>query len=315
MNVGRRPWAIAIALATLVLGLLVVTIFIGSAEPKYGGRVLSAWLDDLRPATMPWTPGVVRTPTGSYFRRIPPAALAQEKARTEKAAAAVSAIGTNAIPHLVTRIYSRDSNFKIKLTTLIRKQSVLRIPLKVAADNEAQGLSGLAELGPAAMWAWINVLTNKLSSQNAQSYASQHLHIHNGDATAVVPALLMLVDHPSPWVRDAIRRAILRADTTGFVLSLHDLQHSPAPNARAGAAWSLGFHCEHADKTVPALLKGLSDESANVRETVVEAIGKFGTNAVGTADFVRRALDDSNQRVRIAATNALNQVLGVTVTN
>jgi len=114
----KRAHAIlTVALAALIaLGL--AWFVIRRLEPSYQRKRLGAWLEDL--AVQP------------TFRRprvliVPSPASTQGDATAETASAAVRRIGTNGIPTLRGLLQRRDSRFKLTVTSLLSKQSLIKI--------------------------------------------------------------------------------------------------------------------------------------------------------------------------------------------
>jgi hypothetical protein len=311
----RRRWIFVSAAFVLLFAGVVVILFRKTAEPSFKGTSLTAWVEDIEPALIPGGRGVVALGPGMFIRKIPPGMAPVEKAKHDIAAAAIREMGTNAIPHLLKMIYARDSYLKTKAIQLNPKQKLITLPIKTSAQQRAHALPALEQLGPAALWAWINVLTNDSSTTEARTYASRRLQWMGRHAAPALLTWVKLLDHSNPEVMRTAQAALLNCDATGFLLSFHNLKNSPDRDVRASAAWSLGYIGKHPEKTIPALIAVLADTNRTVRQNAVEALGKFGTNAASATNYIRRAMEDPEPRVRSAATNALNQVFGTTVTN
>jgi len=314
----------------MVVGTGVVAIFDRPVEPSFKRRNLSAWVGDIHPAMftrnvamrMTRVAGTktIVTRSGQIFVVGGPVTNLSMVGfgasgptfgypREHYAAgAAIREIGTNAIPHLLRTIYSQDGKLKSTCAALWRKQTVVKWPIELAEDQRARALPALKELGPLAVWAWVEILTNRLSNFEVQSYAAQSLLELGKDATPVAPALMMLENHTNFAIGLWMRQTVQKCDLDGVLTSLHNLRYSPDANTRAAGAWSLGYVAKHPDMSLPALTRALKDPSRQVRESAVAAIGKFGTNAISLTNFIAGAMNDPELKVRSAATNALEQL-------
>lgn len=331
----RRRW-IAIAGILLLLAAAIFTLFRRTVEPKYGGKRLSKWIDDISPTSLTragptavfWTaprriktrdgqimivqaniPGLPRFVSGPFglTAKYPPEHIA--------AVQAIREIGTNAVPHLLRTIYARDPSWKTKLINLWSKQKWLKVPFKTAVEKQERALPALRQLGPAAVWTWVEILTNELASVEVQQYAAGSLAEMRSGAVPALATLLHLQDHTNYTIRGSIGAAIQYCDTDGLLSSLYNLRHSSNANSRASAAWTLGYIGKAADMSIPSLVRAANDSSAHVRASALDALSKFGSDALATTNVIIRALNDPERRVRKAATNALNQLLGNPVTD
>jgi hypothetical protein len=225
------------------------------------------------------------------------------------AAEAIREIGTNAVPHLLRRIYSEDPPWKTKLVAFWRKQKRVKLPFKTAVEKQEHALPALRQLGPAVLWTWIEILTNQSATVEVQQYAAASLAEMRRDAVPALATLLDFQNHTNPAIRASVGAAIRYCDTEGFLSSLYTVRHAPDPVARASSAWSLGFIRKNPDMSVPALARLASDPSPQVKASALEALAKFGDDALDTTNLIFRALTDPERRVREAATNALNRLM------
>jgi hypothetical protein len=328
----RRLWVVLIA-ALLVVGAVLPVILNRPAEPSFNGRSLSEWVKDISPTmlarnrTVPVKrvpgprPGVIVSRGGQMFVSGGPASNAPTivmgmfgptlvyPPQHLTAAAAIREIGTNAIPHLLCVIYSRDGKLKTTCAKWWRKQNVVKLPFDMAEDKKAHALPALQELGPLAVWAWVEVVTNDLANSDVKTYAAHALGELGRQAMPALGALMPMMYHPDPHVAFPVIGAIMNCDRSGFFTSLYNVRCAPEANFRAAAAWSLGFMCQNADMTVPALMSALNDKSSLVRQEALLAIAKFGTSAISATNAIRRMMEDSEPGVRSTATNIFRQVL------
>jgi hypothetical protein len=326
----RRRWILIAAVCAIVLGSVLYTTFRNPGEPSYSGRRLSEWVDDISPTVLTrpgptavfWTGPrrvvtrgraiTVQVPTGGLpmFVSGPFGPTLQYPPQHIAASRAIREIGTNAVPHLLQTIYSRDPVWKTKLITLWRKQKWVKLPFRTAVEKQERALPALRELGPAVVWTWVEVLTNQSASVEVQQYAAVSLAEMRKGAVPALATLLQFQDHTNRTIRGSVGAAIQYCDTDGLLASLYNLRGSPRDDYRASAAWSLGFICKNPDMSIPALVRAVADPSPQVRASALEALPKFGTNAMAATNVIIRALSDPERRVRRAAANALDS-LGV----
>ncbi len=110
----------AIAQIALIASVFVVLAIYPWREPRYGGRSLSSWLEDLV----------------GYNTE-------------QQAAFAVKQMGTNAMPFLIPRLSQNEStSLKRKVWELLQRQSLIRVgPTRFTSPRE-QALAALNYLGP-----------------------------------------------------------------------------------------------------------------------------------------------------------------------
>ena len=74
---------------------------------------------------------------------------------------------------------------------------------------------------------------------------------------------------------------------------------------KGGSAHALGYFPTYAKQTVPLLLNALSDKSVPVRQDVLYGLRQLGPLAKKASETVKKMLNDPNEYVRDAATDAL----------
>lgn len=125
-----------IFLAVIALsGMLAV--FLWRPEPVYHGKKLSEWLNDLA------IDDVTAFTKAQSFKTDSPEALT--------AAQAVRAIGTNAIPTMLSWLGDHDSSWILWLDAQLKKRTKIRFSLARAREKGITGLRGLAVLGTNAL--------------------------------------------------------------------------------------------------------------------------------------------------------------------
>jgi hypothetical protein len=322
----RRRWIVVIAASALLLMALISVLLNKSAEPRYEGRTVSDWIQDLRPATIQNArlPPVFLTRamvTQLQMRALSPRQLATlgivatpapaiDEEKHFAAGVAIREIGTNAIPHLLPVIYARDAKLRRFCMKLSQKQKLIKIPWRSVEEDRRRALTALSQLGGQALWTWVEVATNDIANPEVQVYAAHRLSELGRDAMPAVPAMLAMVHHRVPRVWSSVCSAIEKCDSEGILLNLRFLRCAE-PDIRASAARSLGVGT-HPDMAIPALVRSLGDAAPQVRAEVVLALAKFGTNTLFVTNYIVQAMGDPEPFVRAAATNALNEATGRT---
>ena len=87
---------------------------------------------------------------------------------------------------------------------------------------------------------------------------------------------------------------------------IQDLEKSPSDSERALAAWELGD--TYASRcAIPALIKGLNDESENVRAHCAASLGDIG--GINVVQYLEQKLEDESQKVRKHAEASISKIL------
>jgi len=121
----------------LIISLAVLLCLRGSQQPTYGGKKLSQWLADLNYSGDP---------------------------ADVSAQAAVKAIGTNALPHILPMLCAQDSSFELNVMRLLRKQSLIKIswiPASEKRQRAARAVRALGSEGASAAPALVTMLDTK----------------------------------------------------------------------------------------------------------------------------------------------------------
>ena len=314
-------------------------VLLAPREPSYHGKPLSRWLEDLTP------PSRIISTTGQP-NNAPWASFQNFGAAHEQAAEAVRQMGTNAIPSLIrilrgSDVWQRDQ-WKLKLNTLLSKQSLLAWRASPPRSRHNSAFVALQVLGPAAIQPLAELLSDKrVNEQNRKRAADQLSELVGAQS---IPALSSAVTDPNEKVREASVEALERAiDGLAFsgrqaIPILEKAMTLPNEQLRVAAAaalltcesdnlaallitvrhgglaskhvamWNLGRLRKNPELVVPALIAALDDEEGQLRESAADALTKFGTQATEAIPALRKRLDDPKKSVRIAATNALDAI-------
>jgi HEAT repeat protein len=126
-------------------------------------------------------------------------------------------------------------------------------------------------------------------------------------AKEAAPALLACMNSASPEVRSAASFALNAVDPEDLSARLFLVQHAPL-SRRLTECWVLGRTASAPERAVPVLVECLGDAEAQVREAAAQTLGKYGTNAKPAIPALEGLFDDPKKYVRIAATNALQEI-------
>src|SRR5437016_2838851 len=123
-------------LAILIAGALAI-FALPPREPRYQGRSLTDWLNDLTAESMPHPPAIT-----SEILAV----------RRDRAVAAIRQMGTNTLPRLLAFLSAdaKPSFARKKLEYLLQKQSFIALRLPVIPDHHQQAIEAFRVLGPAA---------------------------------------------------------------------------------------------------------------------------------------------------------------------
>ena len=271
----RRIWLRTAILAILMVAVLSV-LALWPREPAFEGRRLTAWLDDLL-----W---------GSGPQKI-------------KAEDAVRHIGTNAVPALLRKILTRDSQLKKDL-------SKLGIPLRADWKIRQQALSGFLALGAVAKPAVPGLL---------RLYMTQPGFSEAGDALTAIgpePVLscltnLLVVQDDKTRSRAVYALATLnlpkQAVTPMIVQCLKDRDLGVRRQAILQLAWQRQWKQED-DEVLTALLTCLKDSDPEVRRWTTFAFGTSARSARISAALLQTLQKETDAAVRSNAVELLRIV-------
>jgi HEAT repeats len=199
---------------------------LSSREPVHQGKPLSAWLDAYSKSL--------------YSQEEDGIDTAEEQLGQQ---AAIRQIGTNAVPHLMKMLLTKDSGIKSNAIILFKKQSFVPTHLRTDFEYHNMALAGFQALGPIAKPA-VPAMIDLLNDPYYRFGAALYLGRIGPAASNAVPMLL-------PWL-----------DEEDVAL-------------RFSAANALGGIGRGTQEAAPALLKHLKDPNEFVRDSVLLALGKL----------------------------------------
>lgn len=278
------------------LTALLLIILWPSPEPSYQNKSLSQWLD-----------------------------LYQKSSQNADATNAVHAIGTNAIPLLITWLkYERPAWRKVTIslmdalpTALGDRKLTYWLRFDVSTHHQ-RALNGFEILGPAATSAIPAVVQQlTISASNSPSgvpvrtiFAANALAFIGKDS---LPPLLPCLTNTNTAVFQAATTtlnllAIRGVDITPAVPALLERLHGQNEASAKLAAWAFGILKLQPETVVPQLISALKDPRPLVRRSCAQALGEFSDDASSATPFLVPLLTDPDRSVRQAATNALLKI-------
>ena len=256
-RVKRRFSAFLCAGGLVVAGAAIVFLFPG--QPVYHGRRLSAWVADLHPRV--------------------------SEARQQKAELALRAIGTNALPYLLSLLEHREPRLILefrglsqKTKTLLRMDPVYELPWVAETERDIQLNAAFAALGPCTRAA-LPALTNLLL--RPQSAAVSAFALSRIGPEAFAP-LAHAIQSRHAEVRAAAAGALgtVPGDMSAILPSLHAALADPDKFVRINAVLSLGQIAEtNPDAVLDDLIRGLRDPSPSVKILAADFLARLGEGA------------------------------------
>ena len=276
-SVGSRKLASAALLAAAAC-LLVWGVW-RSDDPVYQGKRLSVWLADC-------------SPNLEYFARRDEAPDREERRDTQhalEAAAALRAMGTNAVPYLLKLASSRPSVLWSKAESMQLDQWVLihlksrrlydwmRSRVEKPWNDHRRAENGFKTLGQRASPAVPQLIPLlKSADWDTRETAADALGAIGPAAQEAVPVLIQCINDPEERVEDSAVEAL----------------------------FAIGMKPEVA---VPALAKLLEAEEGDFNRTL-HLLANFGEKAKPAVPAILPFLETDDAQLRAKATNVLKQI-------
>jgi hypothetical protein len=204
-------------------------------------------------------------PLSDYLR-----SLTYSQVRLERSARdAIRAMGSNAVPHLIKILDTRESRFKTRFNELAGRYSFTRFRFKPLDACQVQAAMACQELGPTA--------------------------------APAIPSLARLVDDPQlgSWAVAAL--AEISPQT--FPL-LTNAMNSRWPATRFAAVGHLRL-ARPRERAIPPLLVALGSQESNMRGIAAESLGALGLHSPEVVAALTARLDDPDSNVRVIAARSL----------
>jgi len=269
-------------------------------EPRYQNRPLSYWVAML---------------AGPQARR----------PEAKEAPAAVTTIGTNALPFLLDWIQYEPPPWNAKLTEVIAR-------LKRTLPEEPHHRSGreyLAVAADRALWILgtralpaIPELTRLMNDPSRPETARRAAGALRAFGTNSLPVLLAVVDNPKHPCRTTailalqiMRRHFGPAIDPALPHLIQCLDPTNGLSAPGWAARALGEFKSAPQLVVPALTNCFSNGNKYLRITCAEGLARIGAPAASALPVLTNALADPAPEACSAARKAISTITALTATN
>lgn len=289
MMLKRNRKTLLCVAAALALGAGLVW-FLQTRQPAYHGKPLVEWLRKI-----------------DYNNPDEPM-----KPESREAAAAVRAMGTKALPHLLRMLQAWDSPLKLRLVELARKQRFIRVRFTQAVLSHHYAGNGLRALGPQAEPAIPALKGYFFGMDNRRADIAAEVLGEIGPAA--FPVLRPALTNSSTQVR-------LRAlgGLAYFALANHPDQvipilkevavRGPDDLMKLFAAVRLAKLGQEEELIVPVLVEGMQRHRNDTRMEAINALLRFPARAREHIAIIRRLAQDTKDRVGMfAAQRALKQI-------
>lgn len=279
-----RRWRITLIIAAVVSLAGIAFWLLRPREPEYQGRPLSAWLEQLT--------------------------ATRDGVEHEQAVAAVRAIGTNAVPHLLMLARYEDSRWRITLNRWQRDLLPDSVSISHAQLQEQelwhQAMAGFLALRSEAKDA-VPALTELLMSSDRPLIVAHYLHAIGTNGIPALTGALTFSNRESrvsavkglamfgPQAESAVPNIVAAIDTND-------------PSSQSYFLRALGQIRRQPEVAVPALVRSLESSSMEVRVWAAKSLAQFGSSAEPARAALEIAATDPNTYVRSAANEALTKM-------
>jgi HEAT repeat protein len=265
-----------LALLLCVLGWLVLSH--SEPEPFYQGKLLSAWLKDLR-------------------------VMYADDSRADEAGKAIRHMGRDAVPFLINLLERRESSRCQRILRWAIEHHLHKSPYVPVTEDHHQAVLACYELGPEARPA-IPALIALLSDDFTRRDVGNALVRIGSDA--LIPIIGALTNTNNGVRQEVVvLLAAFRSNTPVVIPALVKSLNDTNKYVRSLAARSLGQLGQAPEVAIPALERRLTDPDAQVRWCACHAIGQFKQQALSEVPPLLAALADPDPEVRSAAAIAL----------
>jgi hypothetical protein len=243
-------------------------------EPQYQGKRLSAWLEE-------------------YNR-------AGELAKTGPVSDAIRAMGTNCLPFLLANLKHVQSPLKEEFFEIVQKQHLVKLPFGGVDRYRPASVLALGALGSNAA----PLLPELLQMAEAPATTAWGTMAMLAIGPAAIPTLEKVCENTNEFIRTeaALMIAMLKVKPEERMAWGWDKTSTHGkPVVRVGYGIPKG--------TLLELVSMLQSPEGAIRRASVDALGHYPGTTSQVAELagqgLRKALDDTNEEVRISATNAL----------
>lgn len=288
----RRLSPILLILFAVIVLTVVIDTVRTSSRLSYGGRTLEQWTAEAERANR---------------LRFSSSAAVEDLERARKA---IRAIGTNAVPRLLSLLNTpRDLTVGDRVVNFAATNfPSFGIPIRNPSQRRIQGIRGFEALGEAAA-PWIPELV--AVTTNDIGWGSPALVAVGVPALPAVTNLLANSVFPLTGnLIGALANAVYSgriSETAASITvpALVDVAESQDSHARNYALTALGAIHQQPGECIPTLLKAVSDPSPQIQENAIRALGAFGPSAGEHVAAVAARFDSTHWTTRQAICSAL----------
>lgn len=265
-------------LFVFALGIVGVVLAL-SREPRYHGRTLTSWLEQINDP--PW-----------------------DDTQVLQAKDAVRAIGAKkALPKLLNLVKAKDDPVSL---WMIDKSYWLRIRFlkwHSAQDFQWLGIAGFEALGTNAAPA-VEELEKLLDEKDRPFNAERCLVIIGKPSEPVFCRALTNQDSEiRQWGIDEL--ASVTDDVEVYIARIKDRLKDSSDAVRTTAVDAIGIQTSAPDLAVPLLVAALTDSSDSVSSHAASSLANFGTNALGTFLTLSNLIENGGPNTASAALKTL----------
>ena len=233
-------------------------------EPRYQGKKLSLWLQQMQSA-----PDI-------------------ESPAWQESVRAVRQIGTNALPRLLAPLQATDPKWKTEMVDWVRQVLNKDLSHRLIGHDRQRSLLALQVLGPVAR-PLIPELAAMITNVNPDIADSAFLALSRMGVSECVPPLVLTLTNGSAILRPAsvVSLGSMRGTAADAVPALVTALEDKNESLRAEAARALGMVGRNPKLAVPALTRALSDTNVLVVRSAAVALGVFGLDAESALPALR----------------------------
>jgi HEAT repeat protein len=235
----------------------------------------------------------------------------RDKSQRKLAAEGIRHIGTNAIPYFLTWIQYDEPGWVTKLrdSTDDRRTGKSIVPVKMLfrANLATRAFRSLGEDADYAIGDLVRLM-NRGDSGEVPSRATWALAFM-GRPGALPPLMAVITNLHSPVRLDAVSgMQEMGSNAQPAVPLLIECLKDKDEMVAKEAAWSLGELQLEPNIVVPALISNADPSRPIPYSFVLFALGEFGTNARSAVPLLMQAFRSGDEKVRSAATHALENI-------
>lgn len=321
MKFNRRH-ILFFAAPILILGVLAGLILLEPREPRYQGRSLSNWLEDVSSTR-------ARIFKGMVARSMKDAAL------ESNAVHAVRQMGTEAYPFLIEMLRAQDGPVRKTLLQKMGQGRAMKFGLLSADEKRFRAKMTLFRLGTNAAVVWGQILLDRSFPLDLRLASASYCSGSPQEASRTIPTMLQLMSELGNDDQETIRWAIYRFDPAvslpvlqrylqesermlqlAAMRTLKTLGHKARPAipaleqqlktldeqiglAAADALLSVDVH------NVPAIVYRMHHGETGERTGAYWMLPREEPNAQKAMPEIMRGLDDGDPEIRRAAVEGL----------